>query len=1201
VDGVVAELDLNEALSILDAYELDAVFAARSVARRGSDSLLAEGESELRHPVSEGRVIDAMRAVVAELGDIEATRRLWRRYQSTCAFYMIDAGRREYESGALYPRMADELGIGVEQYVNKWADHFIGFLDSLQLQRFDYDSAAKYKLESILLHGGLPDDAWRQVWENWILPGVRAGHREPGQLIEWALSSAHDAPQLRTTTRDILHNGGLVVERLVAEAVRAAVESTTDGVVDESADYGLPAAALSSLEEVLNAPRLRWPELRFDLESASIVFLEVPEMNLGRRGGSNRTSVGYDIFAAGESVNLVRSDEAVATNVTGPWLIRSFKISLPASPGFEAIVRCRGIGRPDQESQRRIRWKADGPQGVWIFMPDRRGGWVCPPARSWRRPRNSVLYLVPPRMRLVCGADDGTCRVVAETPLQDDWDGWTAFQVEGAVGGSVQLTSSDGTPLEEWSLGRKCEISLEGEDDLLVGRLILDRLCPVFGTELPNVVVDALDPTLELLPDQWSCEIRWGAADGTVSVPFRFDEQSYRLEAVLQAKIDELPDVIDDGLVQVSGPEGCGVFKRRFARVPCSRPRLIEIGVDDAGLLTARYEVQSGVDLTTGLKNDSVRVERGESKQVLMAPASLDSVAACFRDSGHTVSMNVALAGVSLEAEGIALPPQAHPLVIPEAGLGHFAGAVLRIGVSRGGGCTVALELQTDGSETTELRSVGMGGSYSDALGFGEIASLLPPSGDATLRLKVDGGETTFVRDLIGIPRGLGLGDVTVDWSRKPARLVCERAAAVPMGVRVLDLTAPWREGLAAILAAGRTAVELEPDGLAFCEGRYGVWVQVADEWSSEVDLTVAPTVVFDICSDDRPNPLPVMGPYHQQLAQLLRCRVGLADQPRFRTGSGSLHMLEADAEATVATLLHCLHPLGDGCAGLLREEETVAEVGRDIMRLEQYRNALSPATLRCLIEARSRGWTDSDALMVMTALRIPMTDVSPVACASFEPSELQRAWELHPYVGLIGSLIHSCAGESDEAAEWVDRWLRENAGGSGADVLGLLLPDTSALRDAVDGRSYGSPCVTSLERAFAEWVRSSTQKRQVQTAQWVRERLESVRGALTDFRAVAGPLSSVVRAVQRRDCGESVKTVSNLALVSGALSLAALAQQFGHTEARDLTQALAGRDDPTHERLTELLIQGLELCPDVLGLDLFLVRLWWSIETGDL
>lgn len=1199
--GMSAQVNLSEALDVLSDYEVDAVFAARSVARRGSNSLLAEGETELKHPISDGRIIEAMRAVVASLGDVEATRRLWKRYPSTCAFYMIDAGRREYESGALYPRIADELGISVEQYINKWADHFIGFLDSLQLQRFDYDSAAKYKLESILLHGGLPDDAWRQVWENWILPGIRVGYQEPGQLMQWALSTAHDAPHLRTTTRDILDKGGLVVERLVREAVRAAVESIKDGIVDESADYGLPAAALSSLEEVLNAPRLRWPELRFDLESASLVFLQVPDMNLGRDGGSNRTSVDYDVFAAGESVKLIRSDEAVATNVTGQWLIRSFKIPLPASPGFEAIVRCRGIGRPDQQFQRRIRWKADGPQGVWTFMPDRRGGWICPPARSWRRPRNSVLYLVPPRMRLVCGVDDDACRVVAETPLTDDWGGWTAFQVEGAVGGRVRLTSSDGTPLEEWSLGRKCEISLEHEDDLLVGRLILDRLCPVFGMELPNVVVDALDPTLELQPEQWTCEVRWGAASEAVSVPFGFDEQGYRLKAVPQAKIDDLPDVIDDGLIQVSGPEGCGVFKRRFARVPCSRPRLVEIGVDDAGLLTARYEVESGFNLTSGLRNASVRVRREESKQVLTAPASLDSVAACFRDAGHTVSMNIALAGVSLEAEGIALSPSANPLVIPEAGLGHFAGAVLHIGASRGGGCTVTLELRSGDSETTELRVVGTGGSYSDALGFGELASLLPPSCDATLRLKVNGGGATFIRELIRIPRGLGLGNVRVDWSRKPARLVCQRAAAVPMSVRVLDLTAPWRDGLAATLAAEKTDAELEPDRFAFCEGRYGVWIEVADEWSSEVDLTVAPTLVFDVRPADRPDPLPPMGPYHQQLAQLLRSRVGLADQPRFRTGSGSLHMLEADAEATVATLLHCLHPLGDGCVGLLGEGESVAQVGRDIMRLEQYRNALSPATLRCLIGARSRGWTDLDALVVMTALRIPMSEVSPDVCALFEPSELQGAWELHPYVGLISSLIHSCAGEPDEAAECVDRWLRENVGSGSVDWLGFLSPDTRALRGAVDGCSNSSSCFSPLERALAEWIRSSTQKQQVHAAQWVREHLDSVRGALRSFRAVAGPLSPVVTAVLRRDCGEDVKTLSNLPLVSGALSLSALAQQVGHVQARALTRVLAGGDDPTHERLAEMIIQGLELCPDVLGLDLFLFRLWWSIETGDL
>ncbi len=1202
-------MNLQEALRVLDAYELDAFLAARSVARRGAASLLAEAEPELSHPVSEGQVIAAMRVIVANLGDIEATRRLWKRYQATCAFYMIDAGRREYESGALYPRIAEELGINVEQYVNRWADHFVDFLDFLQLQRFSFDSAAKYKLESILLHGGLPDDAWRQVWENWLLPGVRAGHREPDQLIEWALSTSHDAPQLRTTTRDILHNGGSVVRRLVEEAVEAASDSLETGVVDESKDYGLPAAALLSLGDVLSAPRLRWPELHFDLAAADVVFLEVPEVNLGRNGGSKRTSMEYDVFEISESVAPARKDEAVATKVTGSWVIRPFRIPLGAARGFEAIVRCRALGRPAQSSQRRIRWRA-GPQGVWTFMRDRRGRWVCPPERSWRRPRNEVLYIVPPGMRLVCDGLEDSCRVVSETSMPDDWGGWTAFQVEGATGGEIRLETLEGMHVSGWSLGQRCEVSFDREDDAVVGRLILDRFCPVYGLKLPDVVVDALDPTLELTPDEWACEVQWNAGRESATVPVVSDNQGYRLRAVLQDVSDLMPGVVDDGVIRVSGPQSCASFRRTFARVPLERPRLVEIDTDQSGALVAHYLVGTDVDLSDALFNESVRVERREASQCLVAPASLDAVAGCFRDVGHRVSMNIALAGLSVVAEGVELPKGPDPLVIPEAGLARLSGAVVRIKVSRDGACSLTLELCADGQDTAQLRTVGANGSYADALGFGELQCMLPQVDDVTLGLRVDAGEATFRRPLFRILAGHGLGAVEVDRSVKPARLKCDRTAAVDMDVRLLDLTAPWRPELKATLWAGEAETAFEPAGFAFCEGRYGVWFEIADEWSADVDLSARPALTFTITQSDERDPLPAMGPYHKQLAQLLRHRAGLSERPSIqrRATQGTLHMLEADAEATVAALLHCLHPLGEGCAGLMGEGESIAGVGRDIMQLSEYRNALSPATLRNLIVAKADGWTVSDILSVMMALRIPLTDVRPSACALFEPDELQAAWKLHPYVGLLCSLMHSCAGRPDEAAEHVDRWLAEGTGIRREDLrredlLPALEVDTWLVRQVVEG-GRGKPSSPGLlETVFADWMRNSTQKQQVHVAQWVRENIEAVRHALRMVRPQAGPLSAAVKAVQVRDCGENIKTISNLPLISGALAVASLAHQVGHSATTLFAQALTSgrRDNVTHEALTELLIEGLQLCPEVVALDLFLVRLWWSMETGDL
>lgn len=1198
-------MELDEAFEVLDAYELEASYAAWMVAHRGSASLLAEGEEDLPHPVSEDRILQAMRTVIGSLGDIEAVRTLWARYPATCAFYLIDVGRREYESGGLYPRIAEELGIKIEQYVNKWANHFVRFLDSVHLQRFTHETAAKYKLESILLHGGLPDDAWHQVWENWIIPGISAGMREVNELAQWALSTAHDSPQLRTTTRDILQNGGQLVEGLVAEAVRAAVDSVDTGLVDESVGYALPAAALLSLEHVLGTPRLRWPELRFDLEAANVVFVDVPKIDLGRQGGSEETSIFYDIFEVGESPELVRGDESVASPVSGSWRLQGFSIPLRAASGFEALIRWRSIGRARQGGQKRIRWKANG-QGIWTFMRDRRGQWTCPPESSWKRPRNEVLYLVPPGHRIQVDGSNG-CGIVQSTVMDGDWDGWTAYHVRGTGGCAISLQSMSGEEVGAWEIGQKCSIHLEGEDDATIGHLILDRLCPVFGLALPSVVVGALDPSVELAAEQWSCFVRWGGgAEGcSLSFPLVMAEDAYRLRADLTSLERQLPQVVDDGEIVVSGPQGCGSFRQRFARVALSRPSLRDLSYDEFGGMWAEYDIEGGGDVTLDVKHEDVRVSREGFGYRLVAPASLESMAVLVACGGHRISMKMVLAGVTLEAEGIELPQGEDPLVVPEAALARLAGAVVRVGVSRFGGCVVSLDIMESGGERTTLRQVGLEGRFKDALGFSELDRVLPPSGDAVLTLTVHSSAARVERKIVRIMPGLGVGRIRLDRSADELRIVCERPAVADIDILLVDFTAPWRNPPSGRLAVGETSTHLSGPGFPLCKGRYGIWAQLVDDWDTGVDLSVEPQEVFDITYIDNPDDAPAMGPYHLQLAQLLWYRAGLAERPQLKQSSAlpTSHMLEMDARATVSTMLTRVRHSDRGYAQALEDVGSAAALGRDIMRLSEYRYAHSPAVLRCLTEARLDGWMPKEVLLTAVGLRLPFLEVRPEACALFEEEELRAAWEVHPYLGFLTSIMHACAGDHDGATIWVDRWLKSSSAGTREALLVQLEVDRTACRHVAEGKRL-SPAPTSLiTRTFADWMHSSTQRQQLTAARCVRAHLGRARKALDRFRGSAGPLSLLVDVVEARDCGEYTKTIANLPFLSGALAVAALATRIGHFSSGSLLTDLAVgvRADWTHTAAVEQLIGVLEVCPDVVGMDLFLVGLWWALESGDL
>lgn len=1200
---MVNETDLNEALDVLRDYESDALVAAKLVARRGSASLLAEAEPDLARPITEGETLKALRTVADSISETGATRQLWRRYPATCAFYMIDVGRREYGSGGLYPRIAEELGLECEQLVNRWADGFVAFLDSLKLQRFMYTSAAKYKLESILLHGGLPNDAWLQVWEHWILPGVqRAGFRDSRSLIEWALSSAHDAPVLRTTTRDILRNGGLLVEKLISQAIQAATDSQVKGFVDSSTQYQLPAAALTSLEQVLGAPRLRWPELRFDLGAASMVFFDIPEIDLGHQGASSRTSMRYDLFDSGARVASIGHDETVAQRLSSTWKMQGFR--MPARPvsGYQMLIHLDQVGHPPIDSEKRMRWRAD-ERGIWVFRADRKGRWVCLPEHSWKSLSGDITYLLPPGLRLT--ADDG-CRVLQEASLDGDWGGWTACHITGG-GGRVTLVANDDGITETWRVGQKCSVHLDNESRVTVGHLILDRSIPVYGCGLPDAVVEPLDPMVDLVPDQWSCWVSWGPTSQrvTVPVPLVLEEPGHRLRGAVDQALAGMPQVVNDGEIRIVGPKGHGCLARRFAHVPFGRPVLHRLAWVGGGLLQAEYDIESGIDLSRQVTGSEVEVSRRGSMQTLTAPLSVEAIPACVSDAGKKISMNIDLIGLSLEAEGIDLPRDGTPLCVPRAALVQMAGAVLRLALVHKGACIAQLVLYSPGGEPVVLREVGTSAHLTDALGFGELARSVPRGLDASLALVVKAGSNELELPLLEIPSGLGIGQPRLVRSDKGSSVICDHAAAVPIDVALVDVTAPWRDHARGSLLVGDSAARLHPEDFAFPLGRYGVWMQVADEWAASLDLSVEPTLVVDVTDADQPDAPPIMGPYHSGLAQLLQYQAGLVARPPLGspTQVPRMHMLEQDAEATVSTLLHRLRPMGVEIPGVDPTHGSAATLGGEIMSLKDYRYPLSPAVVRRLIQAGSDGWRPVDVMSAAACMRLPLVAVRVQSCAYFDPEELDDAWRLHPYVGLLVSLLHSGAGRSQEARDGVSRWLECHSGKSVQKLLQELRVDATVIRKATQGELTHPQDCTLSTRACLEWLGSTTLKEQVKTAQWVRECVRPVRHAISQFRPVAGPLSSLISCVEARDCGEDVKTISNVPFVCGTLAVAALAVLTGHTAASPFVAAvLDGRsDDPAHQLLTEKLMVGLELCPEVLGMEFFLTRLWWSLESEEL
>ena len=340
----------------LIAFEGEAYLAARSLAAQSTQHLLAEADIESEFGGAELRGL--LSSVIADEGESLGTSTLWNRFPAACSFYLIDAGRREYDHGALYPAIQAEIGLS-HQKVMQWGDHFLGFLDGLGLWRFWPGDVTKYRLESILLHCGLPDDAWDQMWRSWLLPylDVKNTWDDIDDLIELALSDSHAAPTLRTTTKHILINRGEMIVRLITNAVNAGRDVRATGFVDAAKDYGLPPAALTSLEKVLDAPRLKWPELIFDPDRQAVVCLECPEQRIPATSFRHHVDAVYDVYPSTEEGLRPVHDEAPATQRGALLVVESSRMALPPTSGYEAVVKFTGLGRLGEAQERRIRWR----------------------------------------------------------------------------------------------------------------------------------------------------------------------------------------------------------------------------------------------------------------------------------------------------------------------------------------------------------------------------------------------------------------------------------------------------------------------------------------------------------------------------------------------------------------------------------------------------------------------------------------------------------------------------------------------------------------------------------------------------------------------------------------------------------------------------------------------------------------------------
>lgn len=1189
----------DESQRLLKEFEAEAFAAARSLAALGSERLLAE--AELPFSLGDYGLGPKLASVIGTMGEAEGTRSLWCWYPAACAFYLIDAGRRCYDHGSLYPQIGEELGLQY-RYVNDWAHRLHEFLNRVGLWHFRHGDVSKLYLETILLHGGMPDDAWRQLWQNLVLPHVEggAGATDAEGLVAFALTNAWTAPQLRITTQHILGRGGEMVLRLIGNALNASRLVLRTGFVDTSVDYGLPPAALAALEEVLHAPRLRWPDVVFDDSRPDPVRMLLPEQRIPYMAHRQRLEVSCDVYASVDGGELMARDDVPAVRRGGDLVLTGSPLPLKPALGYDAVIRFSGIDMSGEPREKRIQWRTAPAAGVWVFAKDRTGRWLCSSTGAHQRAYREATYLVPAGFKLACSEK---ARLASVIPMGGDWGGWSANTVEAPEGGTIWLKNPDNVVIAEWTLGQTCSIGLENENELAVGALIDEQMPPrVYGQRLPRVVVVPVDPTAPLDPGAWSCRIEWdrkrSSGPQSVDIPLELANRGFALVGDPNKVADQLAEIMADGLYCVDGPRRAGSVRRPFARVPVARPEPIDVKGDDViSGLRATYVVRSLVELAKGcwfLPEKKVTVtRRARGEYLVEAPLSLDRVTVKVGEGAAGVPLNLYLLGVVVQTQDV---PRELMRVdcVPMAVVQRNAAGFLRIHASPQSGAKVRLVANLSGGSQSILRCVGAAGRYTETLSLQEFAAAVGDAQAGTLELTIGVGDIEFKQELIAVVPGLGLG--RIDLRRERDRLVvrAEHPALMPVSLAARDLTRRWRASLHGEILPGKSNAVLEPPHFSMCVGQYGLWGSVRDEWSLDTDdgCSGEPIMIKTVTqADDHDEPGP-MGPFVQGLTNLLLHAQQLGPRPpmdKFKR-IPALGMLDADAEATVWS----------SHSALRTGRAQAAVFGADIMRLRDYRYALCPPVLRALSSgAFSSCASPSEVLAVAAVLRLPMLPLRKNNSGQFEVGELEAAWRILPFVGLLTSQMHGQCGDPRYARELTLAWMESLSPDHdlGTDGLWQLRVCTGTLKNvAEESPQYPATQAhtTLTTRAFRNWFRRSTTKDRLDVSDWISRRLGGCRGSLDTLRTNARGLGRLAEVVAERDVGNHTKTVANLPFVTGALALAVVAAAYSEPASAEAAR-LIGTDsglDPTTTGLVQSLLEANAHCHPLLSQDLTLFRM---------
>ena len=600
--------------------------------------------------------------------------------------FVADLARNSFSDDNLWGNFTEILPLS-SNVLNDLKNLFIELLSKRGMPLYDQDEAATYYLYTVLLHAGLSEESWEDIWENSLIPLAKelkngsigyAGDMDGYAILkEVKEQDGKFSPGKETVSRILQKAPEFTLAPLFESALKAAmqIESKTNPaeeyvLVDS---FELPEASLTALHDVVAGSSGRSPGRSRVADKASgsghKQILSLPSADLcldlargivsikwsGRQYPQSFLGYRLDFYVDGvkrhEQKFVARLNKCVLEDV-----------EVEVSPQSRYDIELRLMRRPvEQEDDFEVvstheqSFERSKP-GCFEFIRGVNNVFRLRERKGRITRRRRIAYVVKTGFRIEPGAGMTLVEVYESS---EGWSGSSAFvyDVEPGASGSIFMETVDGIDEEVavWQESYRAHVYKQ----YVIGETLggLDLFGFVGGENginigLPTITIEAANGSAAFKDLEITCSCN----GKSVSVPKQVIWEdgldgcgSSRIALALnRAWIDWLSEVVEVTARQVSN-NGRVVFRYRFATIPIQNFKLESAHVDN-GRIVADYsfEARSGIEITdfNGLVTE-VRAHECYVKRMLLKdeylPITITST------NGHpSVKAKLALAAIDV-------------------------------------------------------------------------------------------------------------------------------------------------------------------------------------------------------------------------------------------------------------------------------------------------------------------------------------------------------------------------------------------------------------------------------------------------------------------------------------------------------------------------------------------------------------------------